>query len=246
MKQKNELTPLYYQARSLFAIFEDSLLSFSHYASDEKEKEKILRNLLDNFISKASSIYTGFISTFPDTFSECSWQNAENQETEEKNKGGKIVQAAEFKQCVFIKMPILWKRVPRTVTVTSVSYAHSCVIDSSPFYTNEIKQALYPFKNLLFCYRETTIMYNFVHPKEQVFAMDNDNYDTKSITDAITSYFLDGDSPRSCRFVYQSFFTDELEPGTYIALIPSFDKVATKPFLLHTFDTLFSTLKEGR
>lgn len=82
-------------------------------------------------------------------------------------------------------------------------------------------------KNIdLSLFRRKTICYLFVLNRDSVH-IDNDNYDTTAMTNKIVSHFYGGDSPLSCRMVYDSLLTDEIRAGTYISVIPYEDPLPT-------------------
>lgn len=69
-----------------------------------------------------------------------------------------------------------------------------------------------------------TIFYLFVLDAKSPH-IDNDNYDTTAITNRIVSHLYGGDSPLTCRMVYDSVRSDTLASGTYITVLPGRDRL---------------------
>lgn len=73
-----------------------------------------------------------------------------------------------------------------------------------------------------FCkFREKTISYLYVYESSYArrgYMADSDNHEVKFVTDAITEFLPEGDSPVSCSFYHSTEVSDRIERGTYITV----------------------------
>ena len=51
--------------------------------------------------------------------------------------------------------------------------------------------------------------------------IDNDNHETKHVTDGISGFLPGGDSPLSCNFFMSAASSHEIPEGTYITVTPA-------------------------
>lgn len=85
--------------------------------------------------------------------------------------------------------------------------------------------------------RTKTIFYLFVlNGKARM--IDNDNYDTTAITNSIAGHLYGGDSPLTCRMVYDSVLSAELPAGTYISVLPASEPLPDKADIVARWKTI--------
>jgi len=116
---------------------------------------------------------------------------------------------------IYIRTPLLYSRSRNTrdpfLSHSIQAYADevSKAIELSPAY-GSLDRNLYANKTLFYLY-----VLDDLSPH-----IDNDNYDTTAITNGIVRHLYGGDSPLTCRMVYDSVRSDMLKSGTYITVLP--------------------------
>lgn len=183
-------------------------------------EEQLISDLFDSFQSIYTVIYNQFNNAFqkilyPISYKMCSGENGIECIKPQK-RIEKVVKVIANQNSLCIQMPMLPKRVPRFANIVGRAKLHSCVIDTSSIYCNELREALYPYREFLQSREHVVISYSFFYPKNTKYALDSDNHDTKCVTDTIAEFLPDFDSPRTCDFFYRSVFTDKVPSGTYI------------------------------
>lgn len=85
--------------------------------------------------------------------------------------------------------------------------------------------------------RTKTIFYLFVLDGKARM-IDNDNYDTTAVTNSIAGHLYGGDSPLTCRMVYDSVLSAELPAGTYITVLPASEPLPEKADIVARWKTI--------
>ena len=127
-------------------------------------------------------------------------------------------------QAIFVRTPMLWSRNNRKIrgnkgrtigpekcTIYRESVYYSIVLD--PDFQN------YDFSR----FKKKIIHYLYVYrdlPTNKMYLIDNDNHETKHVTDAIVRFLPAGDTPLNCNFYSSAIITDLIPEGTYITVTP--------------------------
>lgn len=130
---------------------------------------------------------------------------------------------------IYVRTPMLWSRNNRRIrgnkgrtigpekcTVFRDSVYYSILLD--PNYQQ------YDFSK----YKRKIIHYLFVYrdlPTNRMYLIDNDNHETKHVTDAIVRFLPAGDTPLNCNFYSSALLTDLVPEGTYVTVTPMEDGV---------------------
>lgn len=135
------------------------------------------------------------------------------------------VMAALEDDAIYVRTPMLWSRNNRKVRGANnrTIGPERCVI-----YRDSVEEAIrlcpnfstYDFAKFdmklvhyLFIYRDL--------PTNKQFVIDNDNHETKHVTDGISGFLPGGDSPLSCNFFMSAASSHEIPEGTYITVTPA-------------------------
>lgn len=138
--------------------------------------------------------------------------NAENQES----KVFDSVAVKVLKRCVFVKMPLLWSRY----SYAKLGNKSLPSTDSLSWFDRELNAAFNAVADTLPVLQERHITYLHVVPLTERQPVDNDNYDTKHITDIIAGHLGSSDVCFSTSFSYMSIREGALPSGTYIVVTP--------------------------
>ena len=149
------------------------------------------------------------------------------------------IEARVWEGKIFIKMPMLGRRVP----YTGAGYGGGGVsYDYSKMYAADVARAVRILvEDELLNYKEfyhKTMSFFYVYPKDATSVLDGDSHDTKAIIDAVALQLPGGDSARCCSFSYSSAFRDDLPEGTYICVSPQKERLQDG-VILEAFCTLF-------
>lgn len=120
--------------------------------------------------------------------------------------------------CIFVKLPLLWSRYLYHTKAKHYTKAG----DYLSWFDRELNAAFQKIDNEIPFVSEKHFSYLFVIPQGQMTFADNDNYDTKHITDVICQHIGTTDSGLTTSFSYMSIRAGNLEEGTYIAITPSY------------------------
>ena len=121
---------------------------------------------------------------------------------------GKVV-AKIYDGMLFLKMPLL--------LIRSRIYKSGYGRTECRYYNTDIKMALHEIKNDFKMSSEYA--YQYIHVTDTSGAKqmaDNDNYDTKYITDTVAHTLRTGDDCETVSFYFDTRFSDEIEEGTYL------------------------------
>lgn len=126
----------------------------------------------------------------------------------------------------FVRTPMLASRNYYSAAVSKGAKTNSYLRDCAPIFKDTVRQSMAnlmrEINDDLSAFRSKTILFLFSYSSANRRKMlDNDNHDTKGIQDAITSHLPGGDGALSCRVIYDTVLTDEVEEGTYITVMPS-------------------------
>ena len=139
---------------------------------------------------------------------------------------------------IYIRTPLLYSRSRNTkdpfLSHSIQAYADevSKAIELSPAY-GSLDRNLYANKTLFYLY-----VLDELSPH-----IDNDNYDTTAITNGIARHLYGGDSPLTCRMVYDSVQSDKLKSGTYITVLPGRNPLPDNDLIIQYW---YSEIKEKR
>lgn len=97
-------------------------------------------------------------------------------------------------------------------------------IDYCSFFNNSLLASLLLLEKDIPKSESINIQFLYVYPTNEHLILDSDNHDTKSVTDAITSFILCGDSPCFCSYSYLTTRSDAIPKGTYITVSSGFGK----------------------
>jgi len=140
---------------------------------------------------------------------------------------------------IYIRVPILWAKG----RYKNWTKKHGYLYDYLGWFCENLNSALTALGDNIPKYRKKNITYLFVRDLEgrsTIAIPDSDNYDTKSITDVITSNLAGGDSAISCSFAYMSAVTNDIAEGTYIVISEGLDISASKEGIISDFKQLLS------
>ena len=127
-------------------------------------------------------------------------------------------------QAIFVRTPMLWSRNNRRVrgnkgrtigpekcTIYRESVYYSIILDPD-FQTYDFSRYKKKIIHYLYIYRDL--------PANKMYLIDNDNHETKHVTDAIVRFLPAGDTPLNCNFYSSAMLTDLIPEGTYITVTP--------------------------
>lgn len=123
---------------------------------------------------------------------------------------------------IFVRTPMLWSRNNRMVrggkgrtigpekcTVYRDSVYYSIILDPE-FQSYDFSKFKKKIIHYLYIYRDL--------PENKMYLIDNDNHETKHVTDAIARLLPAGDTPLNCNFFSSAQVTDLIPEGTYITV----------------------------
>ncbi len=140
--------------------------------------------------------------------------------------------------CIYLKVPMLIHRKKGFLTNSAGS---SYYTDHTAFFKNTVEYVMRKkdfSAEFLDGFQLKTVNYFFVYPEGEI-AIDSDNHDTKSVTDALTMYLPGGDSAETCTFCETTIFTNMLKKGTYIVVTKGKENYATSSQVLNKLITCF-------
>ena len=123
---------------------------------------------------------------------------------------------------IFVRTPMLWSRNNRRVrggkgrtigpekcTVYRDSVYYSIILDPA-FQSYDFGKYKRKIIHYLYIYRDL--------PANRMYLIDNDNHETKHVTDAIVRLLPAGDTPLNCNFYSSAMVTDLIPEGTYVTV----------------------------
>lgn len=129
----------------------------------------------------------------------------------------------------FIEDSAIYIRTPLLPTKYQSKSGNPMAVKHSQAYADEVSAAIEKNYRYKYFSREKfankTIFFLFAIEAGSRF-IDNDNYDTTAVTNSIASHLYGGDSPLSCRMIYDSVLAEDIKPGTYITVLPGKTAVA--------------------
>lgn len=127
---------------------------------------------------------------------------------------------------IYVRTPMLWSRQNRRIrgdkgrtigpercTIYRDSVHYSILVDPR-FCAYDFSKFKKKILHYLYVYRDL--------PSHSMYLIDNDNHESKYVTDAITRYLPAGDTPLSCNFYSSAVVTDSIPEGTYVT-VTAFD-----------------------
>lgn len=199
----------------------------------ENEAIDNIEGLVYNDVSKIqSSVY----QLYNTTFAPLTWNNYRDRTAALLsdymyfNKEIEGILAFYEDNLLLIKLPILGERFTRSIAINRTTIP----IDYCSFFTDSLTAALLLIENKIPKFKHKNIQYLFVYPVGEQRLFCSDNHDTKSITDAITSFMIGGDSPMSCSFSYLTTQSNAVPEGTYVTvssgfgISPDFNEILAK------------------
>ena len=125
-------------------------------------------------------------------------------------------------KAIYVRTPMLWSRNNRRIrggkgrtigpekcTVYRDSVYYSIVLDPD-FQSYDFSRYKRKIIHYLYIYRDL--------PNNKMYLIDNDNHETKHVTDAIVRLLPAGDTPMNCNFYYSAMVTDLIPEGTYVTV----------------------------
>lgn len=125
-------------------------------------------------------------------------------------------------KAIYVRTPMLWSRNNRRIrggkgrtigpekcTVYRDSVYYSIVLDPD-FQSYDFSKYKRKIIHYLYIYRDL--------PNNKMYLIDNDNHETKHVTDAIVRLLPAGDTPMNCNFYYSAMVTDLIPEGTYVTV----------------------------
>lgn len=117
---------------------------------------------------------------------------------------------------IFVKTPMLCKRVPFFFNVgrRTICRDHLELFASSVRFAIQNADGFlsYPFAD----FDKKTVHFLFVYGSDSSSIIDNDNHDTKSVSDAITWFLPGGDAAVNCVFLCSTVIDSRLPEGAYV------------------------------
>ena len=123
---------------------------------------------------------------------------------------------------IYVRTPMLWSRQNRKIRGNkgrTIGPERSVIYRDSVHYAILIDPSFmtYNFEK----YQKKIIHYLYIYhdlPTNKMYLIDNDNHETKHVTDAIIQFLPAGDSPLSCNFYASAAVTESIPEGTYVTV----------------------------
>lgn len=123
---------------------------------------------------------------------------------------------------IFVRTPMLWSRNNRRIrggkgrtigpekcTIYRDSVYYSLVLDPE-FQSYDFSKYKKKIIHFLYIYHDL--------PLNRIYLIDNDNHETKHVTDAIVRLLPAGDTPLNCNFYSSAMLTDRIAEGSYVTV----------------------------
>lgn len=207
------------------------------FQSDLTIEQNVIRN------SEACELFTSIVSLSDEVFSAlrsaCNQLNSistappaveirSNPEEEKTHYYRSVVLPQDqvvshlTEKAIYVRTPMLWSRNNRRIrggkgrtigpekcTVYRDSVYYSIVLDPD-FQSYDFSKYKRKIIHYLYIYRDL--------PNNKMYLIDNDNHETKHVTDAIVRLLPAGDTPMNCNFYYSAMVTDLIPEGTYVTV----------------------------
>lgn len=160
----------------------------------------------------------------PNTFlGYMNYSEAEARLYEALDKKEEHISASFSERSMFLRLPLLNSRI------SEANYVRAGVSSYENYYGKAVGRAIRNAEilSLFKSYRleKYELFYLFVY-KNRVPKIDNDNYATRDVTNAIAAFLPAGDAPFSCSFRYNSAVSDDIAEGTYVTVYPQSEPVS--------------------
>ena len=127
-------------------------------------------------------------------------------------------------RAIYVRTPMLWSRNSRRIRGNkgrTIGPEKCTIYRESVYYSILLDPAFqsYDFSR----YKKKIIHYLYIYrdlPANKMYLIDNDNHETKHVTDAIARVLPAGDTPLNCNFYSSAMVTDLIPEGTYITVTP--------------------------
>ncbi len=218
-------------------VIDNLRFRLSVFQSDLKIEQDALRGC------ESSDIFTSIASLSDEVFSAlrfaCNELNAisnnppaaevrEDPEAEKKRYYRTVVLPQDqvvshlTENAIFVRTPMLWSRNNRRIRGgkgRTIGPEKCTVYRDSVYYSIILDPA---FQNYDFGkYKRKIIHYLYIYrdlPANRMYLIDNDNHETKHVTDAIVRLLPAGDTPLNCNFYSSAMVTDLIPEGTYVTV----------------------------
>lgn len=134
------------------------------------------------------------------------------------------VQAYLEPDAIYVRTPMLWSRQNKVVRSGAFQKIGP---ERCTMYQDSVRHAIMLAPNFgeydFTRYREKMLHYLFVFNgslRDGRRFIDNDNHETKHVTDGIVSFLPGGDAPLCCRFFYDAILENRIPEGSYITVLP--------------------------
>ena len=118
---------------------------------------------------------------------------------------------------IYLRLPLIWSRYRQS----SWYDQHKIESDYFPFFVDEIHNIMMSNIDAIPSMTSKHIHFLYIISPTRHNPTDTDNYDTKAMVDAITSYLHGGDAALCCSFSAITMIHEELPEGTYITVSPT-------------------------
>lgn len=134
-----------------------------------------------------------------------------------------------------LKMPLLWSRYDNR----NVGPKWGLTKENFAWFQRELEIEFSKKFDQIPTYIRRHISYLNVIPKGRKSYPDNDNYDTKKVTDIICLHMGGTDNAMTTSFSSYSWQTDEIDSGTYVIVTPNDEIAPSMGELKQTIKTMF-------
>ena len=155
-------------------------------------------------------------------------ETSEDPSAEEERYYKKIVLPADKvlsflePDAIYVRTPMLWSRQNRKIRG---SKGRTIGPERCVFYRNSVRYSImidpsfatYNFKK----FEKKIVQYLYIYhdlPTNKMYLIDNDNHETKHVTDAIIQFLPAGDTPLACNFYSSAAITEAIPEGTYVTV----------------------------
>ena len=206
-------------------------------AFPDKESLNAIKSAVNAIRHRAFSLYN--IIAEPDTYDGLLTLNqAYSSENFLEDYAVFPVEATVKDGWIFVKTPLLWSRYQGSPVIGKLDKGNYL-----KWMSHEIEAALLRISDQIPAMNSKNITYLFVIPKGRSNPADSDNYETKHITDIISSYLSVTDGPLCTSFTNLSMMEDVLPSGTYITVSPDHKTPPSLTVLLTRILDAFSVPK---
>lgn len=130
---------------------------------------------------------------------------------------------------IYVRTPMLWSRQNRKIRGNK---GRTIGPERCVFYRDSVRYAImidpsfasYDFEK----YQRKIVHYLYIYhdlPTNKMYLIDNDNHETKHVTDAIIQFLPGGDSPLTCNFYASAAVSEAIPEGTYVTVTTATDGI---------------------